>query len=507
MATPGGNPYMPYGAYPGAGGGFQGAGGANFMMPPGYGAQPPYGAPQHAQPYARPGAGTPPPLADVPIVIGGAGAVVGAGHSPPRPPAIHVHGFGQGAGMGMGAAGSPAPSPPVSGGQKVVVPPHLVPILQQYKQMVQQGVMPQRVYEQKKLELLRNAGAIEAPGAVPAMGGEREESVRKLVYNWDTKQWTQTEVTVVLDLGRPFSEGAMRAAYHMVDKSLPEGKQRCVAKIMKPTVFKPELIRVDAEMQACCQALADAFNARNPPKRVRFVDAYLIQRHGAHAPHEKTLAVEPYMDGKYKKYNNNYGWADDRNTPQAFSHFTHEYTKHKLMVVDIQGVDDMYTDPQIHTHDKQGFGAGNVGPEGIKKFYDTHICNSVCRYLRLPQRTAQFKPGHTAAIGQAPTADGHFKPSDFIGPIKPQQNSAHAEDLAILGISANQFNNLVAEFQRVDLDKNGSLDRSEIHRMLELVDVRQRGRKLQQLINILDAKEDKQHITFKEFCCCWCGVE
>lgn len=37
------------------------------------------------------------------------------------------------------------------------------------------------------------------------------------------------------------------------------------------------------------------------------------------------------------------------NVLQAFSHFTFERSGHQLIVVDIQGVGDLYTDPQIHT--------------------------------------------------------------------------------------------------------------------------------------------------------------
>lgn len=36
-------------------------------------------------------------------------------------------------------------------------------------------------------------------------------------------------------------------------------------------------------------------------------------------------------------------------TFQAFSHFTFEASGHEQIVVDIQGVGDLYTDPQIHT--------------------------------------------------------------------------------------------------------------------------------------------------------------
>ena len=34
-----------------------------------------------------------------------------------------------------------------------------------------------------------------------------------------------------------------------------------------------------------------------------------------------------------------------------------------------QGVGDYYTDPQIHSLDGEGFGSGNMGPEGIRRFF------------------------------------------------------------------------------------------------------------------------------------------
>ena len=37
----------------------------------------------------------------------------------------------------------------------------------------------------------------------------------------------------------------------------------------------------------------------------------------------------------------------DRNTPQAFSHFTFVKSNKTEIVVDIQGVGDCYTDPQV----------------------------------------------------------------------------------------------------------------------------------------------------------------
>lgn len=50
---------------------------------------------------------------------------------------------------------------------------------------------------------------------------------------------------------------------------------------------------------------------------------------------------------------------------QAFSHFTFERSGHQLIIVDIQGVGDLYTDPQIHTESGTDFGDGNLGKTNI----------------------------------------------------------------------------------------------------------------------------------------------
>jgi hypothetical protein len=68
-----------------------------------------------------------------------------------------------------------------------------------------------------------------------------------------------------------------------------------------------------------------------------------------------------------------------RNTPQAFSHFTFQQSEGRMVVCDIQGVHDMYTDPQIHTLDGKGYGQGNMGRGGIEKWIQSHVCNDICR--------------------------------------------------------------------------------------------------------------------------------
>jgi hypothetical protein len=60
------------------------------------------------------------------------------------------------------------------------------------------------------------------------------------------------------------------------------------------------------------------------------------------------------------------------------------------------GVSDLYTDPQIHSHDGEGFGAGNMGHKGQALFFKTHVCNDLCRALKLTPLDKRISPGEKA---------------------------------------------------------------------------------------------------------------
>ena len=74
------------------------------------------------------------------------------------------------------------------------------------------------------------------------------------------------------------------------------------------------------------------------------------------------------------KYNSNSGFISDdlRRTPQAFSHFTFEESGREKMVIDIQGVSDLWTDPQIHSANGLDYGDGNLGIRGMALFLLSH---------------------------------------------------------------------------------------------------------------------------------------
>ncbi|KDO34430.1 hypothetical protein SPRG_01565 [Saprolegnia parasitica CBS 223.65] len=214
----------------------------------------------------------------------------------------------------------------------------------------------------------------------PNFGGLVPEDAIRHMFNYTTRQWETSKVTIVLD-ETPFAKGSLRLVYHLQD--ITEAATTYVAKVAIDPDEDPETYFRDIELQAHCAHYAEMYNEYKPPKRVAFIEAWVLelkQRSGA------LCAVERYIPGEYRKHNNNFGSVSDeeRNTPQAFSHFTYEVSNHELLAVDIQGVGDRYTDPQIHTLNGHDFGKGNLGALGFQKFLHSHRCNSICTYLKLP---------------------------------------------------------------------------------------------------------------------------
>ena len=177
--------------------------------------------------------------------------------------------------------------------------------------------------------------------------------------------------------------------------------------------------------------------------RINFLEPIIVEIYtGDKIP--ARLMIEPFLGGKYDKFNNNMGYVkgppnqllsviaeeeeedcsvdsdtfsdsnlpsssnsqltckdlDDKYFPQAFSHFSYEKSNRKFMVVDLQGVFTLnsdgtksydLTDPVIHTHRQQNeeknpvwkFGRTDRGTKGINAFFESHVCTDVCRLLGL----------------------------------------------------------------------------------------------------------------------------
>ncbi|XP_029431238.1 transient receptor potential cation channel subfamily M member 7-like isoform X2 [Rhinatrema bivittatum] len=149
----------------------------------------------------------------------------------------------------------------------------------------------------------------------------------------------------------------------------------------------------EIQQQRAAQKLTFAFNEMKPksiPYSPRFLEVFLLYCHSA----GQWFAVEECMAGEFRKYNNNNG--DEiiptnilEETMLAFSHWTYEYTRGELLVLDLQGVGENLTDPSvIKAGEKRSydmvFGPANLGDDAIKNFRAKHHCNSCCRKLKLP---------------------------------------------------------------------------------------------------------------------------
>eukprot|EP01063_Lacrimia_lanifica_P017251 TRINITY_DN2407_c0_g3_i1.p1 TRINITY_DN2407_c0_g3~~TRINITY_DN2407_c0_g3_i1.p1 ORF type:complete len:823 (+),score=287.44 TRINITY_DN2407_c0_g3_i1:55-2469(+) len=228
--------------------------------------------------------------------------------------------------------------------------------------------------------------------------GATEEQVEQIVYCVDTKTFRVRRTAMQMEK-EEFARGAMRACWRMMRHRADGGHDACVAKqyfnedqTSKLPARSLMKYYVDTKMQCVAKHYAKMFSAHPEcSNTIDFVEAYMIRR--AHdlvaAPHadpslKQLYCVEHYLSGTYVKHNNNAGYTlTSRSTPQAFSHYTYAKSEGRLMVVDIQGVGDLYTDPQIHTSCGTDFGDGNLGVTGFALYFQTHVCNFQCKAMKL----------------------------------------------------------------------------------------------------------------------------
>lgn len=269
----------------------------------------------------------------------------------------------------------------------------------------------------------------------------------------------------------PYEEGAERFVYRCTEISAPIGyrppdgsmsntAQRCGLRLVAKEAKDVENHHQGrkwhekfARTQLIAATLAKAFTKRlpNPYRREWTVTFIKTTIYGCvdltYENYQAWVLVEPELDGKFLKWNNNAGLVrrstatvrptsndnsnfetvmgtlpgtlpafeefdeDDEedsdgeeeeeripieldDIPQAFSHFSYEHSAGRQLVCDLQGVwnaDDGYllTDPVVHQVGEQRYinGATDKGLVGIKNFFETHVCSSLCKKMGLPLRT------------------------------------------------------------------------------------------------------------------------
>uniref|UniRef100_A0A6U2Y647 Alpha-type protein kinase domain-containing protein n=1 Tax=Paramoeba aestuarina TaxID=180227 RepID=A0A6U2Y647_9EUKA len=271
------------------------------------------------------------------------------------------------------------------------------------------------------------------------------------VFDPEKRKWTQRDVWVKIE-GEPFAKGSMRLAFHSLiiynptpaqlkrseSQKLAQSPYQRSSKELQGALEDPEeetsnppetnVLKMsidpfedkdtpfrDVETQMYSKQWAKRFNRYDPPKGIDFIACSILEL--IERPKRPICTVEQFITGPYRKHNNNYGYVseDERNTPQAFSHFTYHASNGTMLICDIQGVGDLYTDPQIHTLNllqqkgMTGFGGrGNLGTKGFERFLRSHRCNAICKYLRLPPVNAKEGSDDKGTLPSAPVMQyGH----------------------------------------------------------------------------------------------------
>lgn len=253
------------------------------------------------------------------------------------------------------------------------------------------------------------------------------ELCRRWDYDAGRDAWECSETLIKME-GDSFAKGAMRECYRMKKMSQVnahfffhmawEDCNNYVAKrYMKPDT-PASVYFDDIKMQMVSKRYARLYNGLGPPKGVDFLQAFVIEvdRGGE----TLTFAVERAMEeeGAFVKYNNNSGFVEfgeaegdhHRLTPHAFSRFTFDRSAGSLMVVDIQGCDDVYTDPQIHTLAGTDYGDGNLGVGGMALFFSTAEYDSYSERLGLLRFS--LSPAEEARIQKFAAEHSHASEDD-----------------------------------------------------------------------------------------------
>ncbi|KAJ1443761.1 kinase-like domain-containing protein [Ochromonadaceae sp. CCMP2298] len=231
-------------------------------------------------------------------------------------------------------------------------------------------------------------------------------------------------------------KGAERATYEMTEVTVDRVAvgQTLVGKLsiheessqlafhQRCAVTQFEALRLAGKFNARLEELSHSDGISVPP--IEFLTVSFYEWYAADGS-VSTLLSEKRLDStRYKKWNDNRGRVISLNkrkvpeevgdeeeeegtfaqeadpapgstadVPQAFSHWTYNYTQGESLVCDVQGVlgnsSFQLTDPSIHSSTRR-YGSTDHGRNGQRNFFKTHECNPLCRALYLrPAAAAQ----------------------------------------------------------------------------------------------------------------------
>uniref|UniRef100_A0A4W3IUM0 non-specific serine/threonine protein kinase n=1 Tax=Callorhinchus milii TaxID=7868 RepID=A0A4W3IUM0_CALMI len=235
--------------------------------------------------------------------------------------------------------------------------------------------------------------------------------------------WSQNGLTAMIQvLSREEMSGVLRRAmkiectwsedgmlkpgqFYIIKSFLPEVVKTWQKMFNNSTVL--HLCLREIQQQRAAQKLIYTFNRLKPHSVAhtpRFLEVFLVYCHSV----SQWLTMEKYLGGEFRKYNSSNG--DEiipssrlEETLLAFSHWTYEYTRGELLILDLQGVGETLTDPSVIKGEEKTsrgmvFGPANLGEDAMRNFTIKHHCNSCCRKLKLPAELAYLVSIHASQV-------------------------------------------------------------------------------------------------------------
>jgi len=207
--------------------------------------------------------------------------------------------------------------------------------------------------------------------------------------NGGSQSFTKEKVKIKLS-ETPFSKGEFSRAYYCQAK--PENSKEYFNMVLKKSIEPADkkFYFSVLDKNTIAASLAKEYNEQLEKKKVHVDERLYFTRVLVLNLKNQYYLLEAYIPGNFQKYTNNYTYVNE-SVPllTAFSHFTYHITEGKYMVTDLQGVDNLLTDPVVHSFDRHFKNQGDLGQPGMIGFFRYHECNKYCKMLGLPEHVAQ----------------------------------------------------------------------------------------------------------------------
>ena len=226
--------------------------------------------------------------------------------------------------------------------------------------------------------------------------------VEMFTFDIGSQAWSAvpTKIKFMIE-EKEFAEGGFRLAFNASSSCRGFTGKWVMKNHKEETLTEIERLNQDVEQQArkCIQMnslakyLAELFKKQVEELVSNFGEVLVYNEvFLGRLPSGDFVTFERFLEGTFDKYINNTGvpctgpgGEKDLLVKKAecFVHFTHEKSKHELMVVDIQGIKYQLCDPEVATTTLRRNGeflfcAGNLSEYAIAKFKEQHECNEYC---------------------------------------------------------------------------------------------------------------------------------